>query len=446
MIVDEPILTLLTQHHPSVKWKAWIESVAITCITLVLGLLINRSDPFLLKGQFSWLILPPLLISLQYGFRYGISTTSFFIAILAIGWHLEWKIVPEFPVVIVAGMLLVTMIAADYHNRWERQQNTLRQNYNYQNVRMEGFSRTYQALSLSHAHLEQQLVSQTKSLRSSLFELEKQIFTINQQSDHDANVNIGKSILSIFSGHVSIYAASLYSVSKQNGWKISPLASVGKPASIRKGNFLVKTALNSRSVASVQTQMKQADDALVVIPLVDVFDKIWGIVVVTEMPFFALNSNTLDMLAVIGGRIGDLLNRRVESQPSADVWEQLEGVLLRILIEVRKHKKSAVLSAIHFASAKGAHVFIPKLLSETRALDKVWIYQNPSVDQVVFQLLPLTDSKGADGLLQRLSCPVPVNGENSAENNNVRVHRWVLDADTSVDRVLSELSDHCQVV
>jgi hypothetical protein len=310
---------------------------------------------------------------------------------------------------------------------------------------MEGFTRTYQVLKSSHNQLEQQLCRQTKSLRSSLLHLEKQILTL-EQADTGPFANIGDSILRIFSEHTSIYAASLYSVNKQIQWKLKPVASIGKPASIRQGNALIKTVLKTRSVASVQSHMRQTDNALVVIPLADVFDRIWGVVVVTEMPLFALHSSALDLLAVIGGRIGDLLNRRVESQSSTDLWKQLEFVLLRMLIEVSKHQYSAVITATNFTSSKPSQLLIARIFSESRALDKIWVYENPLGHQVLIHLLPLTDGRAIGGFLTRLRGLVPVNSTSSVDDDKLNVRRWVLEADTSADRLLSELYDHCQTV
>ena len=432
-------------QKPLVKWKVWLESLSMTCIILGAGFLIDRSDPLLLNSQFSWLILPPLLISLQYGFRYGLSIASFIIGILGLGWYFQWYLLPDFPATTVIGLLLVTLIASKYRERWSRRVYSLSQEHHYQKVRMEGFSRIYQVLKNSHSLLEQQFCSQTKSLRTSLLHLEQQIFNL-EQKDVGAFADIGDSILRIFSEHTSIYAASLYSVNKQVQWKLSPVTSIGKPAAIRKGNALVKTALKTRSVASVANHLKQTDNALVVIPLVDVFDRIWGVVVVTEMPLFALHAKALDLLAVIGGRIGDLLNRRVESHPSVDLWKQLEFVLLRMLIEVNKHKNPAVITTINFTSPKLSQLLIAKIFSESRALDKIWVYVNPLGHQILIYLLPLTDGRGFKGFLQRLRHLVPINGTNSVVEDKLRIHRWVLEADTSADRVLSELYDHCQTL
>ncbi len=444
MLSDETNLPYLIQT-PLGKWNAWIESLSFTFIFLGVGFLIDHSDPFLLNSQFTWLILPPLLISLQYGFRSGISIAGLIIGILGLGWYFQWHLLAVFPATIVAGILLVTMIASEYRERWARRVHLLAQDYHYQKLRMEGFTRIYQVLKRSHNHLERQLCSQSKSLRTSLLHLEKQMITL-EQKDAEPLDDIGDSILRIFSEHASIYAASLYSVNKQTLWKLTPVASIGEPASIQRSNVLIKTVLKTRSVASVQSHLKQTDNALVVIPLVDVFNRIWGVVVITEMPLFALHSNALDLLAVIGGRMGDLLNRRVELKPSADLWKQLKFVLLRMLIEVNKHQNSAVITAINFTSTTLNQRLITKLFSESRALDKIWVYENPLGHQVVIHLLPLTDGKAIEGFLQRLRRLVPVNSKNSVDDDKLNVHQWVLEADTSADKVLSELYDHCQTV
>lgn len=443
MTTIENKLPFLLQK-PLFKKKAWIETAALTAVVPGFGFLIDGSDPFFLNSSFPWVILAPLLLCLQYGLPYGMTSAGCFIATLSAGAYFQWGFIPTFPTTTIVGMLLTTMIAGEFYDLWHRRQGKLEQDHQYLKVRMEEFTRIYQALKASHTRLEQQLSSQTKSLRTSLLLLEKQIFTI-QQKPGELLDDIGKLILELFREHTSIYAASIFAINSQKLLTVTPVACIGDPTTMQLSNPLIQQALNTRKVASVQNHSKETQGALVAIPLVDVFDTIWGLIVVTEMPFFALNSNALDLLAVIGGRIGDLLNRRAKLQPPDDVWKDIELVLRRNLIEIRQHKNSATITAIKFTSPAISQLYIPKLLSESRGLDKVWICENQFGHQIAIQLMPLTDSNGINSFFDRLGLPVSGNNTEDSTDSNLSIHQWILNADLAPNEVLSELYQHCQI-
>ncbi len=440
MIADR--LPFLFQKKPQNN-KAWIETIVITLAIPGIGFLINKADPFFLSSPFPWLIFSPLLLCLQYGLTYGLTSAGFYIFLLSIGSYMQWTFIPSYPSVMIVGLLLITFISGEFYDIWQRRQKTLEQDYQYLKIRNDEFTRIYQALKASHSHLEQQLSSQTKSLRTSMLLLEKQIYSIQQKPGHILD-DIGKPILEIFSEHTNIYAASIFSVDNQKLLSLSMVDHMGNFSDIQHSNPLIQQALNSRQVASVQNHSEETGAALVAIPLVDVFDVIWGLVVVTEMPFFALHSSTLDLLAVIGGRLGDLLKKRSELQLSDNGWKDFELTLRRILLEIKQLKYSAAIIVCKFTSQTLSHHFIPKLLSDSRGLDKTWVFENQFAQQIVIQLLPFTDLQGIDSFFDRLE----LSGSNSSDENpsesNLDIYQGILDPDIDVNNVLMELYNFCQ--
>ncbi len=439
MIVNR--LPFLFQKSPTPN-QAWIETAVITLTIPGIGFLIDGSDPFFLNSQFPWLILSPLLLSLQYGLAYGMTSAGFFIAILSLGSYFQWAFIPIFPTISIVGMLLTTLITGEYYDLWQRRQKKLEQDHQYLKTRMDEFTRIYQVLKASHSQIEQELSSQTKNLRTSLLLLEKQIYSIQQ---HPGNIfdDIGKPILEVFSAHSNIYAASLFSVNSNKVLTTKAIAYIGSPANIQISNPLVQQALISHKVVSVQNHAEETGAALVAIPLVDVFDVVWGLVVVTEMPFFALHSSTLDLLAVMGGRIGDLLNRRSELHPSKSGWKDFELALRRILIEIKRLHYSTVIVVTKFTSQTLGHHYIPKLLSESRGLDKTWVFENQYAHQVAIQLLPFTDNKGISSFFDRLGLSGLNSDDEDSTDTSVSIQQWTLDASIDANKILSELNQFC---
>ena len=53
----------------------------------------------------------------------------------------------------------------------------------------------------------------------------------------------------------------------------------------------------------------EGDGVLVAVPLIDLSCRARAVVAVRDMPFIALHAETLELLAVIGGRLGDAISR-----------------------------------------------------------------------------------------------------------------------------------------
>jgi hypothetical protein len=53
----------------------------------------------------------------------------------------------------------------------------------------------------------------------------------------------------------------------------------------------------------------ESDGVLVAVPLIDLSCRARAVVAVRDIPFIALHGETLELLAVIGGRLGDAISR-----------------------------------------------------------------------------------------------------------------------------------------
>jgi hypothetical protein len=155
-------LTLATSRLLALK-TAWLETLVLTGILPAVGYEVNATDPFYLNNRFPWLMLAPLLISLRYGFIFGMSSAVSLISLLALGRYLDWPIVPVFPVERAVGMILITMIAAEFQDISRQKLQQLQHKYHYLKLRMDEFSRTYHVLKGSHSLLEQQTGNHKKA-------------------------------------------------------------------------------------------------------------------------------------------------------------------------------------------------------------------------------------------------------------------------------------------
>jgi hypothetical protein len=438
---------------------AWLETLALTAILIAIGYGINTADPFYLHHQFPWLILAPLLIGMRYGFLFGMSSTALFTILFIVGRYFNWVFVPIFPVEMVVGMLLVTMISAEFHDIWQQKLQPLQHKYHHLMLRMNEFSRTYHILKASHSQLEQQTANHIKSLRTSLLDFEKQILTL-AKNDSVPLSDMGDHILDILSEYGSIQTASVYAVSEDKKIILSPLACLGNPPSLWPTDHLVMAALNTGHVTSIQTHDGGVDhEILVVIPLIDVFQKIWGIVIINEMSMFAMQENTLDLLALLGGHIGDLIQRRTAANwLSKNVWldfeYELKCVLQRVLKEVLSFKIDAAVVVSIINRAETQDLFITKFRSELNGIDKVLNFRDDFDRHIIVNLLPLTDENSLKNFLYRLGLMDSIDIESltgveegdfqHSLESDITIYSWILNDSHSPEKVLAKITQLCQ--
>lgn len=435
---------------------ASLESLVLTVALPVIGFGVSADDPFYLNCRFQWLILAPLLISLRYGFLFGMGSTSLLITSFTFGRYFNWVDIPFFPVEMVVGMLLITLVAAEFHNLWQHKIQHLQHRYNYLDLRMNEFSRTYHILKGSHSLLEQQLTGHTKSIRTSLLDIESQIQALSKL-DGEPLEGVGEHILKLLSDYGSIQTASLYAVSEGQKLGLHPIACLGDSPSCWPSNPLVREAFKTGCVTSIQNIDEElGSDILVVIPLMDVHQKIWGMVIVNEMPMFALQENTLDMLSLLGGHIGDLIQRRTEANLlSKDVWAEFECELHRILRDARSFNADAAVVVRVISTSQAYDGLMSRVHSELRGLDKVMNFHDDFGHQIIINLLPITNENGLKGFLSRLGLVQSIDSKTlsglKAEgvhgykliDNNQIIYGWTLKDKTSIEKVLSIVAKLC---
>lgn len=431
----------------------WAESIGVSLLLPACGYAIDAADPFFITSRFPWLVLAPVFASLRYGFVPGIASSALLIVMIAAAFYLGLPQVPLFPNEMIVGMLLLTVISAEFNESWSRKIKLLDYKYNHLKVRMDKFARSYHLIKGSHYQLEQHLASQVKSLRVSLLDLKKKILSL-EKAGGEPLAGIGENILRILGSYVNVQIAGIYAVNERREIDTTPVASLGQPRAVSAMDPVIREALRTGHVASVEVEKNDstvAVESLVAIPLVDVYQKIWGVVVVNEMPLFALQESTMDFLAVLGGKMGDLVKRRAESHCNDSGISIFESRLRRILEEVRDLKTSAVAVAAVISSEELRSNLLAKFQTELREVDEILIVHDNPGHEVFLMLLPYTDEKGAREFLKRVELsrlPAEAADERPSaavcfSDSNIRVCTWLLDNKTSLEKVLSGIDQFC---
>ncbi len=441
----------------TVEITKWAETIAIVILLPVIGYAIDPSDPLFLNYQFPWLVLAPLLISLRYGFAYGITTASLLVIIISTGFYLNWPQVLYFPQEMIISLMLLTIISAEFYEVWNRKIRLLEKKYDHLQVRMNKFARTYHLIKGSHFQLEQHLASQAKSLRSTLFDLDKEISSLEKIKGEPLK-GISESILKIFGTYTNVHIAGIYAVNERREIISEAFAYLGKPCTLLFPDPLIEEALRTGHTSSIKIENYDPITpiaTIVAIPLVDVYQRIWGVVVVNEMPLFALQNSNMDLFTVLGGRIGDLIQRRTGLDlGNNDDRKIFERKLRRILEEVSYQGESAVAIAISISSEELKHKLHFKLQTELRGVDDCWVLTDNPDRQVLLLLLPYTDENGAIELLNRaelckLTLAKVINNEMDRKifsyyDGNIRACLWLLNNKTSRAKTLLETYQFCK--
>ena len=116
-----------------------------------------------------------------------------------------------------------------------------------------------------------------------------------------------------------------------------------------------------------------------------------------EMPLFALHESAMDLFAVLGGKIGDLIKRRAEFlQVNSKDRKSFERKLSRTIQEIAQLKESAVVVAISINTPELQQKFLTKFQNELRGADEMWIFSEYDDSQFFLILQPYTTEEGTN--------------------------------------------------
>ena len=383
-------------------WRMVLESVLLTVLVIGLGWWFSPADPLLLNGQFPWPMLAPVLIGLRYGFVFSL-TSAIALSAVAVLWCQSQQL--EVPGQYVVGILLLSMLCGEFRDRWQRQIELLSAANRYRQFRLDEFTRSWQALRLSHDNLEQRIAGSGQSLRSALQGIRSQLRQAPGTPEQRL-LYLANSFLQLISQYGSLRVASIFAVSEG---QVDPraLANTGSPFVLTADDVLVREALRGGELVSIRHELSTEDAELseyqVCIPLVDTHGKIWGLLVVKQMAFFALHERTLRLMSLLGGYLADWLTVPLEALKKATFDTQAFTMQVqRCIRDWEDNQLSASLVAFEFLGEK-ADAQLALLRLSQRGLDLQWHGRSREGNPLVLVLLPLTDQKGVQGYFKRVN-------------------------------------------
>ncbi len=278
------------------KLVPWLETLVLTLVVPLAGILLNKHDPLFTKAEFPWLWFGPLLVALRYGIAPALSSVSL-LAILWFVFSLSGLLSGVFPLHFILGGALIALITGQFSSIWSTRLRRSDQLSRHASERFQQLSRAYFMVRHSHDRLEQNLVSRPVTLRQAMMELRRLL------ADGGGLISreLAGELMVILAHYCSLSSASLYAV--ENGKPaLEPLAQCGKGAPCHPDDLLLRSAIESGTTA-YQTVNRLADSQhscyLVAAPLRTSSGQIIGLLLVSDMPFMALHRETLQILGVL---------------------------------------------------------------------------------------------------------------------------------------------------
>lgn len=443
----------LPSPHPAL---VILEGVAITLLLPLLGLWYHRYDPFFLHASFPWLVLAPLLLGLRYGFALGLGSSASLSVVMYVLFRLGRPEVPMFPGSLVLGLLLTGMLAGEFCDMWHRRLHRLAELNYHHRLRVQKFTRSYQLLSLSHERLERAVLANTRSLRETITYLRERVLNLEPESVDSSDLH--HLLMEVLGSFGWLQVAALYRVDEYGIFIPQVVAKLGNPRPVMIDAPLLVEALRtkqltcirpddaavSQSPASPLTEetgpLHISETLLAVLPLVDVHGRMWAVVTVQAMPFVALSRDHLNLLAVLGGHMGDLM-----ALAAGGGAYQFHTGLLRSHKNAVEHNLPAMLLGAVVDPAKAPPELWGELLEQHRILDQQWLLKNRHGHRVLLLVMPLTNAEGVRGFLQRLESWASKRFGLPLGELGVRTHHAALGGMTPAEETLQTLKEACEI-
>lgn len=383
------------------RWM-WLETVVISLCAVGLGLVFQRDNPFLVGAGFPWPWLAPVLVALRYGVMPGVASSLILIG----AWLLLAHLAPggtDFPEQYFLGGLILVMLCGEFSAAWGTRLRRAEETNHYLDERLSRITRLHLLLRLSHERMEQEVLSKPATLRDALLELRQ--LTVGQAG---SGMPAAHSLLQMLAQYCQLESAAIYTRASGNA-AFQRLSEIGTPIELSADDPLLLHALEHQSLAHLLTgvlpEASLPSPFLVVAPILTSGGHLLGVLGINHMPFFALNEETLQMLAVMLGYYADCV---VEAEGTRHFIQRLPaaphnfaGEFSRLQRLQRSFGIDSHVVALIFRNNESGQQIVAQLARIRRGLDVVWQVEEGQ-RLVIVNLMPLANAAAVEGYLLRI--------------------------------------------
>lgn len=419
-------------------WQSWLETAALAAAAVIACALLSGGDPLLLPRGLAWITLAPLLAGLRFGSSYGVACGGAQLVAVAIAsrWGI-WNAGPTSEIAL--GWLLAGLIPGMFRDGWIRRLHRLQARTDEQRLRLEGLARSFHALRASHDRLQRETPGSPSTLREALQAFRREL---TDRASEESLDSLAARILGLFRDRAFARAATLHWVDDEGG-SGPAAASLGATPNDHPGvdEALVRHAARLGEVVSVRDH-PEGSAVLAAVPLVDVGGRVHAVVAIRDMPFLALHAETLALLAVLGGHVGDVLARVQPpssrgldaTSPERSFWSDVS----RSMLEARRYGVPTSLAIVELESPAtttlhAERVLARRIATERRLTDEAEVFVSANGEARIAFLLRLADEVGLKSYLARVERLAREEAQELGVRAQIRAIGWPL-ASSSLPR------------
>lgn len=379
------------------RW-IWVETLVIALLAVGLCYWIEPEDPFFIRAEFPWLWFAPVLVALRYGVTAGVASS---LVILG-AWFVLARPDAGFPRLYFLGGIILTMVCGEYSATWRTRLRRVGELNAYLSERFARIHKQLNVVRLSHDQLEHDLITKPATLRDALIRL-RSVVALRSTSEPLPGA---QDVLVFLAQQCQIEVGAFY-VADGTSWRRH--AAIGDPPPLDPGDPLLAYALEKQSLAHVQTEginRTLPTDHLVAAPLVSSAGETLGVLVVSQLPFFALNEDSLQVLSLMLGLYADGI---VVAPEVRDLLRDFPACPFEFAEEIAKLRRIAREYRINSHAVMlvfGAHPMREDMLLMAerlkRRFDVYWRVQGPGDRIALINLMPLAGGPAVTGYLDRI--------------------------------------------
>jgi polysaccharide biosynthesis protein PelD len=375
---------------------------SLLALTLALGIntWLDSSDPLGVKEGFPWIWLVPAIFTLRYGSLLGLIQTFVLVVIWFEYVRFFGPLNQPFPKHFFLGGFVLVLILGQYSDVFRSRNIKTKEANGYLEDRLRAITRQHFLLRLSHQRLEHELLVKPVTLRDSLD-------AVLPLAQLDAGqLTQTQALLSLIAQNCEVESATLFAA--KDG-VLLPIAQafIGDAEELYADDPLVARALFEKQLAHVRSEQATIFESkyLVAAPIVGSDGTVLGMLVVSNLPFLALNAENLQLMTVMLGYYADALLASRAIRPIKVVFPACPPDFALELIRTKRLYDEANIesSLLAFRVPHGQinNSLFDYLQRTRRQTDFCWDFNTPE-EFVHILLMPLAGYAAVEGILQRI--------------------------------------------
>lgn len=376
---------LIHKLRLTISKYSFFETSLLILALLLLGYIIDPTDPLLIHSEISYLVSVLAIVTLFHGVANGL----FSLFLLGIAMKFFY---PYFPIESFLKVSVFVLIFGEFHYFWNRKivQNSTKNDY--LNMKLDELSNAFYTLKISHDQLEKNYVFKPMSIRNSIRQL---------KDAYKENKDYFQNFLLLLEKSFNVTEAEFCAVHKKNVYHIHDTDFKHKMDS---SDPMIEMALAKKTPIYVSSEeVENNSKYLAVIPIVSK-NEVKALLLVKKMPFMSFNKDNLISISVIIAYFLDELDkwslaRTVASERLEDDEFYFEMQRLHELFE--EFDVNSTVLVMRTEDKLLSHLVEEKIRENLRSLDMVASHNMGGIE-VIAVLFPFADQASAKGFLTRL--------------------------------------------